>query len=63
MQNQLANLRICEYYFNCGEEGYYTCAFYSTTGPFTELSSSHNKAECPNPAVEREFTGTCRKYD
>ena len=23
-------------------------------------SISHNKAECPNPAVERPFTGECR---
>ena len=22
--------------------------------------AGHNKAECPNPRVEREFTGSCR---
>jgi hypothetical protein len=28
--------------------------------PSLTSSTSHNKADCPNPAVPREFTGTCR---
>ena len=26
----------------------------------TDISNSHNKADCPNPKVERPFTGQCR---
>lgn len=34
-------------------------AFEHSHTTHTDLCSSHNKADCTNPRVEREFTGTC----
>ncbi|KAF2139286.1 uncharacterized protein K452DRAFT_74849 [Aplosporella prunicola CBS 121167] len=44
--------------FNCGEVGYVTQA--TVARPQTNLSNSHNKADCTNPKVDRPFTGECR---
>jgi len=39
----------------------YSCSNLVNTGLSFQLTRcSHNKAECPNEAAAREFTGTCR---
>jgi len=44
--------------FNCGQSGYVLSLH--IIGIFHLMLSSHKKADCPNPKVEREFTGECR---
>lgn len=46
--------------YNCGEEGFVsTVLMFLWITRLTMTIISHNKADCPNPRVEREFTGTC----
>ena len=44
--------------FNCGQPGYATAV--PTSDLLLLTSTSHSKAECTNPKVERAFTGECR---